>query len=74
MGATRTLHADNALYFKASPVQDLCKEFGIRQSFSSPFYPQGNGKAERAIRTVKDMLFCAMKEKGRVWPNLLTEV
>jgi len=73
-GPPRALHADNALYFKASPVQDLCKEFGIRQSFSSPFYPQGNGKAERAIRTVKDMLFCAMKEKGRLWPNLLTEV
>ena len=55
-------------------LKDLCDRFGIQHSFSSPFYPQGNGKVERTIYTMKDMLYCTVKEKERTWSKILWEV
>ena len=37
-------------------MQDVCASFGIEKRRSSAYHSQGNGFAERNIRTVKDML------------------
>jgi len=73
-GAPSILHSDNATYFKSEEVKQVCERFEIQRSFSSPYYPQGNGKVERMIYTVKDMIFCSMRQSSKSWPSLLPEI
>ena len=35
---------------------EFAKSYGITHQTSSPRYPQGNGKAKRAVKTVKSIL------------------
>ena len=45
---------DNArCYTVSKEFQNLCSEHGIRQSFTRPYTPKTNGKAERFIQTLK---------------------
>ena len=48
-GPPQSIHSDNAKYFSCPQLIELCDRFGIQHSFSSPFYPQENGKVERTI-------------------------
>jgi transposase InsO family protein len=46
--------SDNAkCYAESRDFQGLCAERGIRQSFTRPYTPKTNGKAERFIQTLK---------------------
>lgn len=50
----RRLLSDNAkCYAESKLFQELCEEQGIAQSFTRPYTPQTNGKAERFIQTLK---------------------
>ena len=50
----RRLLTDNAkCYTNSKAFQELCEAHGIRQSFTRPYTPQTNGKAERFIQTMK---------------------
>ena len=73
-GPPQSIHSGNAKYFSCPNLKELCDRFGIQHSFSSPFYPQGNGKVDRTIYTMKNMLYCAVKEKKRTWSKILWEV
>jgi len=73
-GAPKFIHSDNARYFSSPEVKNLCATFNINQSFSSPFYPQGNGKVERIIGTIKDMMYCATTEKKAKWNEVIFEI
>jgi transposase InsO family protein len=45
---------DNAkCYAESKAFQALCQQQGIRQSFTRPYTPRTNGKAERFIQTLK---------------------
>ena len=73
-GAPEVLHSDNAKYFSSPEVAKVCARFHIKQSFSSPYYPQGNGKVERMIYTIKDMLYAVTKKNHRSWSHVVCEV
>ena len=73
-GPPQSIHSDNAKYFSSPELKELCDRFSIQHSFSSPFYPQGNGKVERTIYTMKDMIYCAVKKKEKTWSKILWEV
>ncbi len=50
----RRLITDNAKCYKESKAfRALCAEEGVRQSFTRPYTPKTNGKAERFIQTLK---------------------
>jgi len=50
----RRLLSDNAkCYAEAKEFLQLCEDEGIRQSFTRPYTPKTNGKAERFIQTLK---------------------
>jgi transposase InsO family protein len=45
--------SDNAKCYSSNEFTALCKSETIRQSFTRPYTPQTNGKAERFIQTMK---------------------
>ena len=49
----RRLLTDNAKCYESRAFTALCAERGIRQSFTRPYTPKTNGKAERFIQTLK---------------------
>ncbi len=50
----RRLLTDNAkCYVESQAFRALCAEKGVRQSFTRPYTPKTNGKAERFIQTLK---------------------
>ena len=46
-GHVDTWHTDNGGEFTSSDLDDFCDEFAIRRSFSVPYEPKQNAKAER---------------------------
>jgi len=53
--AIETIYSDNGKEFKKA-FRELCIRNGIQQSFTKPYRPQTNGKAERVIKTIKQEL------------------
>ena len=56
LGVSRTLRdrrPKNAKCYGSKAFTELCEDRGIRQSFTRPYTPKTNGKAERFIQTLK---------------------
>ena len=48
--------SDNGPQFRAETYKRFAEEYGFKHVTSSPYYPQRNGEAERAVGTVKRLL------------------
>ena len=55
-GIPAELVSDNGPRFSAETFTDFTKEYGITHKTSSPRHPQGNGEAERVVKTIKSIL------------------
>ena len=55
-GLVERVISDNGPCFKSEKFQSFCTEFEIHHTPSSPHYHQSNGRAERAIQTVRKIL------------------
>lgn len=55
-GIPRTLVTDNGPAYNSREFKEFLKEWEITQITSSPLYAQSNGKSERTVRTVKQLL------------------
>uniref|UniRef100_A0A2N9H312 Uncharacterized protein n=1 Tax=Fagus sylvatica TaxID=28930 RepID=A0A2N9H312_FAGSY len=65
-GIPRCFISDNGTQFDSGPFKKYCSEFGIRNHFSSPAYPQGNGQAESSNKTILNGIKKRLEEaKGR---------
>ena len=51
-----SLTSDDEPQYTADMFKTFAKQYGFTHLTSSPRYPQGNGAAERAVRTVKSLL------------------
>jgi len=62
-------YTDNGTEYKGNPkeheLMKLCKENQIKQSFTRPRTPRTNGKAERVIKTIKEMWLTKTQFKNR---------
>lgn len=63
------IYSDNGKEFKGA-FKQFCKQKNIPQQFTRPYRPQTNGKAERVIKTIKQMLrkhhFGSREERRRI--------
>ena len=75
-GAPKTLLSDQAKNMDGETIKQLCRELRIKKRRSSPYHPEGNGSAERAIGLLKSRL-SAMCEARQVpisdWDLLISE-
>ena len=47
---------DQGKAFSSKVVGQLCSQFGISQSTTTAYHPQGNGQVERAHQTLERMI------------------
>ena len=55
-GIPETVITDNGPQYSSEMFKEFAREYGFVHVTSSPHFPQSNGEAERAIRTVKNLL------------------
>ena len=63
-GIPDTLVTDNGPQFLSAEFVTFAKSWGFQPITSSPIYPQSNGKAENAVKTVKQ-LFSKCRHAGQ---------
>ena len=55
-GIPDVIMSDNGPQFSSASFLQFAKTYGFIHTTSSPRYPQANGEAERAVRTIKGLL------------------
>ena len=55
-GIFDVLYSDNGPQYSSEEFQKFAREWGFNHVTSSPYHPQSNGLAERAVRSAKDLL------------------
>ncbi len=55
-GVPEIVVSDNGPQFAAASFSKFAEEWGFTHLTSSPYYPQSNGEAERAVKTVKSLI------------------
>ena len=51
-GVPDSLISDNGLQFDSRAFREFCNNLGIRNRYSTPTYPQGNGQAEAVNKVI----------------------
>ena len=68
------IHSDKGGEFTSNLFRDIQRLTGIIPSTTTPWHPQGNGKAERFNRTVCNMLRSLSKEAKKDWKSYLPKI
>ena len=55
-GIPEVVVSDNGPQYTSTRYAKFAKDYGFLHFTSSPYHPQGNGEAERAVQTVKNLL------------------
>jgi transposase InsO family protein len=70
-GCPQRLLSDNGPSFRSSLVDALCTHFGIKKIFTTAYYPQGDGYAERFMRTMNNSLAALTTHSVDDWSDYL---
>ena len=63
--------SDNGPQFSSSLFQQFSNEYGFQHHTSSPYHPQSNGMAEKAVQTIKNILRKVTEDKKDFYLALL---
>ena len=66
--------SDNGLQFDSKAFRRYYGELGIRNRYSTPTYPQGNGQAEAVNKVIVSELKKRLDEAKRKWVDELPNV
>ena len=72
-GPPAYVHSDNGSNFRSVQFKQFLQKYGISQSFTTPYRPQGNGVLERHHRTLKDRLRTSLVQNGGQWTEHLQQ-
>ena len=64
-GLPKSIQSDNGPHFVNEVIDRLTQILEIRHRFSTPYYPQSNGRAERLIGTLKAMMIRSVQDTDR---------
>ena len=64
-GLPKSIQSDNGPHFANEVIDRLTQILEIRHRFSTPYYPQSNGRAERLIGTLKSMMIKSVQDTDR---------
>lgn len=70
-GIPQTLITDNGRQFISDEFKKFTKDWGVKHVTSSPYHPQSNGLAERAVQTVKKLFKKCLHDHNDVYMALL---
>lgn len=56
LGIPEVLHTDNGTQYSSREFARFAEYYGFTHLTSSPLHPSGNGEAERAVQTIKNLL------------------
>ena len=73
-GCPARFHSDRGANFESSLMQQLCNTYGITKSRTTPYYPAGNGGAERFNQTLLNMLRSLDTDRQDRWSEHLPEL
>ncbi len=66
------IHSDQGVQFEAKVTQELCKKLGIEKSRTTPGHPEGDGQAERMMRTIRSQLVRNLTNSSvRDWDDMI---
>jgi transposase InsO family protein len=73
----RRILTDNGACYRSNAHADACRELDLRHSFTRPYRPRTNGKAERFIQTMTSRwahgaIYGTSAERNRALPGWLT--
>ncbi len=66
-GIPESVVSDNGPQYSSEAFKQFAKDFQFEHLTSSPYFPQSNGEAERAVQTIKNLL----RKKGDPYLALL---
>ena len=70
----RRFLSDRGKSFKADIIEALCALFRINKIFSSSYFPQGDGTAERFMRSLNNSLSILSRHHPQDWPKFVSGV
>jgi hypothetical protein len=73
-GCPQRFLTDNGPSFRGELVRALCDEFQVAKVFCTTYYPQGDGYAERFMRTLNNSLAVLSREDPERWDDYLPGV
>ena len=68
-GSPNRIHSDNGRNFTSQLLKDVLNILSIKQSFTTPYHPEGNGSVERFNKTIKLMIVKTSHEED--WDDAL---
>ena len=66
-GVPYTLISDNGLQFDSKTFRKYCSNLGIKNKYSTPAYPQGNGQAEAVNKVILNGLKKRLNDAKGKW-------
>lgn len=73
-GCPRRFLTDNGAAFQSHLVENLCALFKITKIYSSAYYPQGDGTAERFMQSLNNSLAILSRHHPEDWPKYVPGV
>ncbi len=70
----RVLLSDNGTEFRHQLLEEICKQFGIKQCFTVSYHPASNGLVERANRNILDVQRPVVSGLQHTWEDWLAYV
>ncbi len=66
--------SDNGTEFKNKVLEAICRQYGIKQTFTTTYHPASNGLVERTNRKILEILRHAVDTTQEAWQNWLSQV